>query len=84
VHVNLWVDGAPVAIVAYGQTYEGFVSPGRHVLSVLATPNPKWPIPSQIILDARSGHTYNFTADGDGSGDLILAAPGALQRIRYR
>jgi hypothetical protein len=78
VHIDLWLDGAQVAIIGYGQTYEAFVSPGRHVLSVLATPNPKWPIPSQMILDMRSGQTYNFTADGDGLGHLILAAPGAL------
>jgi hypothetical protein len=84
VFVNLWIDGAPVAIVAYGQTYEGFVPPGRHILSVLPAPNPKWPISSQMILDARSGQTYNFTADGDGSGRLVLSAPGELQRIRYR
>jgi hypothetical protein len=84
VYVDLWVDGAPVAIIGYGQTYEGFLPPGRHVVSVLSTPNPKWPVPSQMILDVRSGQTYNFTADGDGSGHLIVAAPGTLQRVRYR
>ena len=84
VFVDLSIDGAPVAIVGYGQTYKGLVPPGRHVLSVLATPNPKWPTASQMILDARSGQTYNFTADGDGSGRLVLSAPGELQRVRYR
>jgi hypothetical protein len=84
VYVNLWVDGAPVAAIGYGQTYEGLLPPERHVLSVLATPDPKWPTPSQMILDVRSGQTYNFTADGDGSGYLILRAPGGLQRIRGR
>jgi hypothetical protein len=84
VYVNLWVDGVPVAAIGYGQTYEGLLPPGRHVLSVLPTPDPKWPTPSQMILDVRSGQTYNFTADGDGSGYLILRAPGGLQRIRGR
>jgi hypothetical protein len=84
VYVNLWVDGVPVAAIGYGQTYEGLLPPGRHVLSVLPTPDPKWPTPSQMILDVRSGQTYNFTADGDGSGYLILRAPGGLQRVRGR
>jgi hypothetical protein len=84
VYADLWVDGAPVAIIGYGQTYEGLVPPGRHVLSLLPTPNPKWPMPSQMVLDVRSGQTYNFTADGDGSGHLILRAPGGLERVRGR
>src|SRR5712691_10429787 len=39
--VNLRVDGGPAASIAYGQTYEGLLSPGRHVLSLLATPSPR-------------------------------------------
>jgi hypothetical protein len=84
VYVHLRVDGVPVAAIGYGQTYEGLLPPGRHVLSVLATPDPKWPTPSQMILDVRSGQIYNFTADGDGSGHLILRPPGGLQRVRGR
>ena len=37
--VDLHVDGAPVASIGYGHTYKGFLRPGRHVLSVRATPN---------------------------------------------
>jgi hypothetical protein len=75
-HLN--VDGVPVAAIAYGRTYEGFLSPGRHVLSLLPTPNPKWPTPSSMILDARSGQTYSFTLIGD-SGYLILLPPEVAQ-----
>ena len=79
--VNLRIDGASVASIAYGHTYEGILSPGRHVISVLATPNPRWKTPWQMTLNVRNGQAYNFTAMGDGSGNLILKGglepPGA-------
>ncbi len=81
---HLRVDGVRVAAIGYGRTYEGFLTPGRHVLSLLPTPNPKWPTPSAMILDVQSGQTYSFTADGDGSGYLILEAPGGPERPRGR
>ena len=70
--VALWIDGVPEASIAYGHTYEGFLPPGRHVLSVLATPNARWKAPWQMTLDVRAGRTYNFTAVGNDSGQLIL------------
>jgi hypothetical protein len=70
--VDLHVDGVPFASIAYGHTYKGFLRPGRHVLSVRATPNARWLTPWQMTLDARSGHIYSFTAMGDHSGNLIL------------
>ena len=80
---HLHIDGVPVATIGYGRTYEGFLSPGRHVLSLLPTPNPRWPTPSSMILDVRSGQTYSFTLIGD-SGHLILEAPGGPERPRGR
>jgi hypothetical protein len=80
---HLRIDGVPVAAIGYGRTYRGFLPPGRHVLSLLPTPNPKWPSPSAMILDVRSGQTYNFTLIGD-SGHLILEAPGGPVRPRGR
>lgn len=73
--VDLYVDGVSVANIGYGDTYQGSLPPGRHVLSVLPTPDPKWPTPWQMILDVQSGQTYNFTAMGN-SGHLILQPPG--------
>jgi hypothetical protein len=55
--VRLWIDGMWAGSIGYGHTYEGLLSPGRHVLTVLAGPNPKWWIPSQLILDVQSGQT---------------------------
>lgn len=80
---HLRVDGVLVAAIGYGHTYEGFLPPGRHVLSTLPTPNPKWPSPWGMILDVRSGQTYVFTAIGN-SGHLILEAPGGPIRPRGR
>jgi len=70
--VDLYVDGVAVPPIGYGRTYEGFLPPGRHVLSVLPTPSPKWSTPWQMTLDVRTGQTYSFTAMGDGGGHLIL------------
>src|SRR5437867_707153 len=41
--VHVYVDDVVVGTIGYGGTYEGFLKPGHHVLSVLATPRPKWP-----------------------------------------
>jgi hypothetical protein len=83
VHVNLYVDGVAAATIGYGRTYEGLLPPGLHVLSVLPTPHPKWPTPWEMTLDARSGQTYSFIAEGN-SGYLTLRAPGGPQRPRGR
>ena len=80
VYVDLYIDGAPVAAIGYGSSYEGLLPPGRHLLSVLPTPDPKWPTPWEMTLDVRSGETYRFTAEGGYSGDLILVAPGGPVR----
>jgi len=79
---HLDVDGVPVAPIAYGRTYDGFLSPGRHVLSVLPTPNPAWRNPPAMALNVRSGQTYTFTLIGD-SGYLILLPPEVAQ-ARWR
>ncbi|PYJ30576.1 MAG: hypothetical protein DME90_03035 [Verrucomicrobia bacterium] len=70
--VRLWIDGQPAGSIGYGHTYRGFLTPGHHILAVLASPNPRWPVPWQLPLDVRSGQTYGFTAVTDGSGTLIL------------
>jgi hypothetical protein len=70
--VRLWIDGQPAQYIGYGHTYEGWLAPGHHVLAVLASPSPRWPVPWQLPVDVRSGQTYGFTAVTDGSGTLIL------------
>jgi hypothetical protein len=58
--------------IPYGGTYEGFLKPGHHVLSALATPRPKYRERPPTIVNVRAGRTYRFTAIGNGSGNLIL------------
>lgn len=70
--VDLYVDGVAVQSITYGRTYVGRLTPGRHVLSVAASPRPKWPTRSEVTLNVRKGETYNFVAVDDGSGQLVL------------
>jgi hypothetical protein len=72
--VDLWIDGAIAAPIGYGHRYETLLSPGRHVLSLLPTPSPKWPVPSEVILDVRNHRTYYFQVVSDHSGSLGLQA----------
>jgi hypothetical protein len=81
--IHLYVDHSLVALIGYGRSYEGFLSPGRHVLSMLPTPHPKWLAPPQMTLDVRSGQTYSFTATAN-SGYLVLRAPGEPELPRGR
>jgi hypothetical protein len=81
--VHLYVDRVLVGTIGYGRSYQGVLTPGRHVLSVLPTPHPKWPAPWQMTLDVQAGQTYSFTAMGD-SGYLVLRAPGEPELPRGR
>ena len=71
--VQLWIDGKPAATLGYARTYEGTLTPGRHVLAVMATRQLS-PIPWEMALNAQSGQTYIFTAQGGSSGNLVLAS----------
>jgi hypothetical protein len=70
--VQVYVDDVMAGAIGYGGTYEGFLKPGHHVLSVLATPRPKWRERPPTIVDVRSGRTYRFAAVGNGEGNLVL------------
>src|SRR3954453_15834701 len=70
--VDLYIDGVATSPIVYGQTFEAALSPGRHVLSVVASPHAKWPVRSETALDVQNGQTYSFTALGNGSGELVL------------
>jgi hypothetical protein len=70
--VQIYVDNVMVGSIGYGDTYEGSLKPGHHVLSVLATPRPRWHDRPPTIVDVRSGQTYRFTAMGNNEGSLML------------
>jgi hypothetical protein len=71
--VQLWIDGQSTATLGYGRIYQGSLTPGRHVIGVLAT-RSRPPIPWEMSLNAQSGKTYVFTATGSPSGILVLAS----------
>lgn len=70
--VDVSLDGAPFASVIYGQTFDGSLPAGHHVLSILATPRPTYVTPTTVALDVQSGKTYSFIAESNNSGNLIL------------
>jgi len=72
VFVQVYVDNVVVDGIPYGGTYKAFLRPGRHVLSLLATPRPTWWERPPTIVYMRSGQTYRFIAKGNGKGNLIL------------
>jgi hypothetical protein len=73
--VKLWIDGQPTAPLGYARDYEGSLTPGRHVLAVLANRSLS-PIPWEMALNAQSGQTYIFTAGGSSSGVVVLYRGG--------
>jgi hypothetical protein len=70
--VHVYVDDVVVGTIPYGATYRGFLKPGYHVLSVLATPDPTWLERPPTIVSVRAGQRYHFTAMGNGAENLIL------------
>ena len=70
--VTVRLDGKPFASVGYGHTFEGSLPSGKHVLSVRATPSPKYVTKRKITLNVQSGQTYTFIAKDDGTGTLTL------------
>jgi hypothetical protein len=69
--VRLSIDGKEVANIPRGQRFDGSVSAGRHVVTVLSLPNTEARRPTSMRLTIRSGHTYVFTA-GWNADRLVL------------
>jgi hypothetical protein len=64
------VDGARVASVVTGQSYNGTLTPGQHVISVSASGPSRGASPKKTIM-AAAGQTYSFTATWQGK-HLVL------------
>src|SRR2546428_12976819 len=69
--IHLSIDGKDVANIPRNYRYDGYVSAGHHVLTVLPLPNAQLRRPTSMGLTIRSGHTYVFTAGWDADR-LIL------------
>jgi len=62
ISLSLSVDGKEVARLVEGHSYDGYLAPGRHVLSATVVPNlvysPVW----KKEINVQSGQAYSFTA----------------------
>src|SRR5262249_58654126 len=59
ISLSLSVDGKQVARLVEGRSYDGYLAPGRHVISATVVPNlvysPVW----QKEINVQSGQTYS-------------------------
>jgi hypothetical protein len=71
-HFNLYIDGVRVATLGYGRQYEGFVPPGRHLITIKQMPdlNDAWSYSQQWIQIAPD-RTNVFTAAWREGGTRI-------------
>jgi hypothetical protein len=65
------VDGARVASVVKGHSYNGNLTPGQHVISVSATGPQRSASPTKTVM-AVAGQTYTFTAAWQGHHLVLL------------
>ena len=72
ISLSLSIDGKEVARLGEGQSYDGFVSPGRHVISATITPNlvysPVW----RKEVSVQNGQAYSFTAIWQGQKMVLV------------
>jgi hypothetical protein len=65
------VDGREVGTVVEGGTYNGYLTPGQHVLSATTSPLRAGSGQPRKTLTVQAGQTYSFTARWKGS-KLVL------------
>jgi hypothetical protein len=76
--VHLSIDGREVADIVRDRRYDGFISAGHHVLSVVALPNIDLRRPTSIRLTVQRGHTYVFSAVWES--DRVVLRRSAFRR----
>src|SRR5947208_11905531 len=64
--LNISIDGAQVAGLSEGRSYNGTLSPGQHVISLTVDPNLNGTPPMTKRLTVQAGQTYSFTAMWSG------------------
>jgi hypothetical protein len=67
----LSLDGKDVASLTEGQTYDGYLPAGHHVLGVRVTPSTAGARPARKTVTVEAGQTYSYTAVLSG-GHLVL------------
>ena len=67
----LSVDGKDVGSFTEGNGYNGYLSPGQHVIVARVDPNEGGISPARKALNVQAGQTYSFTA-GMSGGNMTL------------
>jgi len=67
----LSVDGKDVASLTEGQSYDGYLLAGQHVVAARVTPNSAGVRPGRQTMMIQAGHTYSYTAVLSGK-NLVL------------
>jgi hypothetical protein len=68
--LSLSIDGSEVANLVEGQNYDGYLSPGKHIITAVVSPNRDDSHPGNATIEVKDGETYSFTAvwQGDDLG----------------
>ena len=77
--LTLTLDGTQVANVGLNRTYDAYVSPGRHVLTAVHTPNISSQLPASVTFTAEAGKTYSFIAQWQDSNVVLARDLGAVR-----
>ena len=75
--LTLTLDGKQVANVPIGQVYDAPVSPGKHTLTAVHTPNISAQIPASVTFTAEKGKTYSFIAQWQDQDVILVRNLGA-------
>ena len=67
----LSIDGKDVGSFTEGRSYNGYLSPGQHVVVARVAPNEAGVSPAQKTVNAKAGQTYSYTA-GQSGGSMTL------------
>ena len=72
VFVGVSVDGKRVKTLMKGSIYKGTLSPGKHVISIVADPNTSGQREVKVEVTAEKDRAYSFVVSRDKSGQLAL------------
>ena len=72
--IRVSIDGKRVANVPRNQHYGGVLTPGRHVITLLALPNIQSRQPTSMALNLKAGKVYIFTATWESDRLLLRAS----------
>jgi hypothetical protein len=83
---HLQIDGRSVANIVQGRRYDGWVSAGRHVLTVYKVPYVGYAEPTSRTVNIQPGRTYVFAAMWDSNLVFLrrseVLSPGELWQLR--